>query len=158
MVEADIEKKIIDRLKGLNIPDIGIFGMWNDPTDMIGNKELANQRGYCVVKVPTRGFDTFGICEVDFDIIISLVIRVEMCKSGNEIAKIVEPIVGVLTGWNLIESDDELTDFMVDGFYPAGVQINQGGGPDIDRGSKTWSTTFNLNLKGTIGCPCKIND
>ena len=61
----------------------------------------------------------------------------------------------MLTDWNLVQSYDELEDFMVDGFYPGGIQVNQGQGPDIDKETKTWATTFNLVLRGTVGCGCQ---
>ena len=64
MVEKDIEKRIIDKINGLGIKDMGVYGLWQDGNMMLNNKELPNQKAILVVKVPTRGFDSFGICEV----------------------------------------------------------------------------------------------
>lgn len=155
MVEKDIEKRIIDKINGLGIKDMGVYGLWQDGNTMLNNKELPNQKAILVVKVPTRGFDSFGICEVQFDINISLVVRLEMCPDGMPIEQIVEPIMKMLTDWNLVQRYEELEDFMVDGFYPGGIQVNQGQGPDIDTKANTWSTTFNLVLRGTVGCGCQ---
>ena len=107
-----------------------------------------------VVKVPTRGFDTFGICEVQFDIVIVLVARIE---TNPDVVAITQPIVKMLTDWNLVQRYEELSDFMVDGFYPGGIQVNQSSGPDIDGSNKTWSITFNIALRGTVDCECQTN-
>lgn len=155
MVEKDIEKRIIDKIKGLGIKDIGVYGLWQDYGELSYNKELPKQKAIVVVKVPTRGFDTFGICEVQFDITVSVVVRMDMCSSGKELSEIVEPMVKMVSDWNLVERYDELSDFMVNDFYPAGIQVNQGSGPDVDRASSTWSMTFNMILKGTVGCGCQ---
>lgn len=155
MVEKDIEKRIIDKIKGLGIEDIGVYGLWQDCGELAYNKELPNRKAIVVVKVPTRGFDTFGICEVQFDITVSVVVRLEMCPSGKELSEIVQPMVKMFSDWNLVERYDELSDFTVNDFYPAGIQVNQGSGPDVDRASSTWSMTFNMILKGTVGCGCQ---
>lgn len=137
------------------MPDVGVFGLWSDSTNMLNNKEHSDQKAFVVVKVPTRGFDTFGICEVQFDIVIVLVARIE---ANPDVVAITQPIVKMLTDWNLVQRYDELSDFMVDGFYPGGIQVNQSSGPDIDSSNKTWSITFNIALRGTVDCECQTND
>ena len=122
MIEEALEQKIVDKIKGLNIPDSAVYGLWGASAKMYN--ESSTKRSIIVVKVPTRGFDTFGICEVQFDIMISLVIRLDKCKSGNDVMNATQPLVQMMNDWNLVKSDGELQDFMVDGFYPAGVQIN----------------------------------
>ena len=152
MVEEKLEKKIVDKIKSLEIPNSAVYGIWGESSKLY--RESPNKRAIIVVKVPSRGFDTFGICEVQFDIAISLVVRLDMCNSGNDVTDIAQPLIKMLNDWNLVESSNELEDFMVDGFYPGGVQVNQGQGPDIDRDSKTFSNTFNIVLRGTVECGC----
>lgn len=152
MIEEKLEKKITDKIKSLNIPSSEVYGLWGESSRLYN--ESPNKRTIIVVKVPTRGFDSFGICEVQFDITISLVIRLDMCKNADDVKNATEPLVRLMDSWNLVARSEELVDFMVDGFYPGGVQINQGQGPEIDRASKTISNTFNIVLRGTVECEC----
>lgn len=152
MIEEKLERKIVSKIKSLGIPSSIVYGVWGESSRLY--REKPNARTIIVVKVPTRGFDTFGICEVQFDISISLVVRLDMCKNGSDVTDATYPLVKMMNDWNLVESSSELEDFMVDGFYPGGVQINQGQGPDIDRDSKTFSNTFNIVLRGTVECGC----
>ena len=154
MIEQDLETKIVKKIQGLEIPKVTVMGTWGNASELVKKNERADQRAFVVVNVPTRGFDTFGICEVSFDIRISVAVRIEMCPTGKELAEIVDPIVGLLTKWNLVTVHDELDDFFVEDFDPAGVQVAQGTGPEIDTNTKIWSNTFNLVLRGTVGCHC----
>lgn len=157
MIEQDLEQKIVKKIRGLQIPKVSVFGSWGDASELVQKTERADQRAFVVVNVPTRGFDDFGICEVSFDIKISVAVRIEMCPTGKELAEVVDPIVKLLTKWNLVEHWEELEDFIVPDFDPAGVQVSQGTGPEIDRNTKIWSNTFNLVLRGTVGCHCLYN-
>ena len=152
MIEEKLERKIIQKIKSLNIPNSVVYGIWGESSKMY--RESSNKRTIIVVKVPTRGFDTFGICEVQFDIAISFVVRLDMCKDGNDVTAAAQPLVQLMSDWNLVERSSELEDFKVEGFYPGGVQINQGNGPDIDKDTKTISNTFNIILRGTVECGC----
>lgn len=152
MVEKDIEQRIIKKIKGLGLQDVGVYGLWSDSASILDSRESASSKAFIIVKVPTRGFDTFGICEAQFDIVISVVARIE---TSPDIIALSEPLVRMLTDWNLVQRYDELEDFIVDGFYPGGIQVNQGSGPDIDSASKTWSMTFNITLRGTVSCGCQ---
>ena len=154
MVERMIEQRIVEKIKGLNIQGLQVCGLWDYSLNIMTSNEKSNSKGFLVVKVPTRGFDTYGICEVQFDIVLSLVIRLDMCPTGKEMEQMTKPILKMLTDWNLVDRGDDLSDFMVDGFYPGGIQVNQGQGPDIDKETKTWATTFNIVLRGTIDCDC----
>lgn len=154
MIEAQIEKRIVEKLRDLDLKDIAIFGIWNDANCLSGMKEGKDKKGYVVVKVPTRGFDTYGICEVQYNIAISMVFRLEMIEEGFQIQDYTDKILGVLSQWNLVHTYDELSDFVVDGFEPGGINIGQGVGPDIDRNTKTLSMVFNLILRGTVNHEC----
>ena len=42
MVEKDLEKRIVEKIRGLGMPDVGVFGLWSDSTSMFNNKEHAD--------------------------------------------------------------------------------------------------------------------
>lgn len=113
MIEQELEKNIVKKIQGLQIPKVTVFGSWGDAAELVSKNERADQRAFVVVNVPTRGFDTFGICEASFDIRISVAVRIDMCPTGKELAEVVEPIVGLLTKWNLVQAHAELEDFFV---------------------------------------------
>lgn len=103
-----------------------------------------------IVKVNPRGWETYGLSTIDMQIQLSLVVRVELDPTGEHLVKYCESISGLLEKWNQTKSNEELTDFAVDGFVPGGVQISQGQGPDYDSDSKTWSVIFTLSLRGSV--------
>lgn len=112
--------------------------------------ESAESIGGLIVKVNPRGWETYGLSTIDMQIQLSLVVRVELDPTGEHLVKYCESISGLLEKWNQTKSNEELTDFAVDGFVPGGVQISQGQGPDYDSDSKTWSVIFTLSLRGSV--------
>lgn len=153
MIERLIEKRIVDKLKSAvdarGIEGLCVYGLWNDSADVMKSKEQSSSKAFCIVKIPPRSYTTFGICEVQMNISIALVVRADACQD-DEVSSFTEPIVDILNSWNMVHEYEELVDFEVEGFYPGGINITQGEGPDIDRSSMTWSVSFNVLLVGSI--------
>lgn len=151
MIEKDIEKNIIEKIKELNLEGLDIGGLWQPvETGLVKNIESSDSIGGLIIKVNPKGWETYGISTIDMQIQLSLVVRIELDPTGEHLVKYCESISGLLEQWNSVKSNEELTDFVVEGFIPGGVQISQGQGPDYDSNSKTWSVIFTFSLRGSV--------
>lgn len=151
MIEKDIEKNIIDKIKSLGLNGLAIDGLWQPTaTGIVKGTEKSAEPAGLLVKVNPMGYDTFGISDVIMDIGLYLTVRIDKCPTGTELVSYCEPISNLLKAWNMVQCGEELTDFVVDGFNPGGIQVNQGTGPDVDRQMKVWTVYYNMTLRGAI--------
>ena len=151
MIEKDIEGALVDVFNNMNLNGLKVTGLWQPSAEgVVKGLEKSDSVAGLVVKIPPKSFDTFGICEVQFDIQLVLTVRIEKDKSGSHLMEFVEPINAKLEEWNLVQVGEELDDFKVEGFYPGGVQIQAGSGPDLDRNLTTWTVQWNVTLRGTL--------
>ena len=149
MIEKNVEKKIIDAIEALNIPDLQVVGLWQpSATNIVKGTEQSDAVGALVVKIPPKAFDTFGICEVTMDVQMILTVRVEKDSTGENLVKFVEPITDLLEAWNLDLEGNELEALVTEDFTPGGVQVNAGSGPTFDPQTNSWSVEFSLTIRG----------
>lgn len=149
MIEKNVEKKIIDAVKALNIPDLQVTGLWQpSAANIVKGTETSDAAGALVVKIPPKAFDRFGICEVTMDAQMVLTVRAEKDQTGENLVKFAEPITEMLEAWNLDLQGDELEALVTEDFTPGGVQVNSGSGPTYDPQTHSWSVEFSLTIRG----------
>lgn len=151
MIEKDIEKKIIDRIKGLNLNGLSVNGLWQpSATGIVKGTEHSNDPAGLLVKVNPKGFNTFGISDVSMNIEIALTVRIDMCPTGEELVSFCDPISRLLQRWNMVQCGEELEDFVVDGFNPGGIRVDNGQGPQLDKQMKVWNVFYHMTLEGAV--------
>ena len=151
MIEKDIEKNIIDKIKNLNLNGLSVNGLWQpSATGIVKGTEQSDSPAGLMVRVNPKGFETFGISDVSMNIELVLTVRIDMCPTGEELLSYCEPISNLLQAWNMVQCGVELTDFVVDGFNPGGIQVDNGTGPQLDNKMKVWTVYYNMTLEGAI--------
>ena len=129
-------------------------GLWQpSATGIVKGSTLTDTPAALLIKIPPRTFDTFGMSDVTMNVRLCLSIRYELCPTGRELLEYTEPIQNIVTEWNMKQTGEELEDFEVDGFFPGGLMVNGGTGPDLDLKNKSWSVEWDITLKGALVAP-----
>lgn len=151
MIEKDIERKIIDRINGLNLNGLSVSGLWQpSATGIVKGTEPSDSPAGLLVKVNPKGFATFGISDVSMTVEMALTVRIDMCPTGEELVSFCEPISKLLQSWNMVQCGAELDDFTVEGFTPGGIHVGSGTGPQLDRQLKVWTVYYSMTLEGAV--------
>lgn len=150
MIEQDIEKNIIERLKGLELEDADIIGLWQTTDEgVLKCVEKSNAVAGVVVKVSPRSYDTFGMSDVSMIVNIVLNVRIDKCPTGDKLVEYYTKIQSLVQEWNLKQVGQELDDFVVDGFYPGGVEASAAG-PDLSKENMSWTVSWTIDLRGAV--------
>lgn len=151
MIEQLIEEKIISQMNALGLDALQCSGAWQPSAPgVVKGTEGSSFKAAIVVKVNPRGFDTFTICEVSFDVQIVLVVRIDRDPTGTALVTYAGAVLDLLTKWNLDEGHDWCVDLSCTGFDASGINVGQGTGPDIDLAAGIATCNFGFTLKGSI--------
>ena len=149
MIEKNLESAILAQLRtalsGLG-DSVRFAGSWQ-VSEIEGAEEIAT----VTVMVSPRAYDTYSIPYCNFSVSVEVMARTErLIADGVEIDDIVEPISDMLDRWQF-DIERFAADATLSGeFVAAGVRLDGGMGPVVDRKSGNLYVTQNFTIRGHV--------
>lgn len=148
MVERDIENRIVEALKTLDLEDVQIINSWNTDQSLT-NIEDDSFSSLIDIHTSPRQYDTSQIPTANIGCSIAVYTRIESDPTGLKTLDLSEKLMDMI---QLFQDDlcQAISTFEVPKFSVAGFRINGGNGPyrDIAKGYTAFQIDF--TLRGVI--------
>ena len=149
MIEADLEKIIIDNFKNvLKDYDTQIYGTWQATDIENKSEEEDGVESVLTVKALPRSYDTPTVPYASMSFQIALVVRSDVDFNGKDYIGITELVSKKMQEWQKSYSAYR-DDFTTENFEPTGFQLD-GGDCGIDKTNYVWTYVQNFTLYGII--------
>ena len=151
MIEKSIEANIIAAIEALNLTGLAVRGAWQSAAaGEVKSEESDTAPAALAVAVSPRSFERFGMSVASMEVALSLAIRADLCPTGTAIQLYADPIMALLTHWQMSLCCADDCGLAVDGFEPGGVQMSGGGVPEFNREAGIWSVSWTLSIRGAV--------
>lgn len=148
MIEADLEKIVVDSLKAaLEGYDTQVYGTWQ-PADGVKSEEEDGVESVLTVKAFPRSYDTPTVPYAGFSFQVALVVRSDVDFDGKDYIQITDAVSNKLQQWQK-NYESYHGEFSTNSFDPTGFQLD-GGDCGIDKASCVWTYVQNFTLYGII--------
>lgn len=149
MIEADLEKIIIDNFKNvLKDYDTQIYGTWQATDIENKSEEEDGVESVLTVKALPRSYDTPTIPYASMSFQVALVVRSDVDFNGKDYIGITELVSTKMQEWQKSYGAYR-EDFTTENFEPTGFQLD-GGDCGIDKTNYVWTYVQNFTLYGII--------
>ena len=149
MIEADLEKIIIDNFKNvLKDYDTQIYGTWQTTDIENKSEEEDGVESVLTVKALPRSYDTPTVPYASMSFQVALVVRSDVDFNGKDYIGITELVSTKMQEWQKSYGTYR-EDFTTENFEPTGFQLD-GGDCGIDKTNYVWSYVQNFTLYGII--------
>ena len=149
MIEADLEKIIIDNFKNvLKDYDTQIYGTWQATDIENKSEEEDGVESVLTVKALPRSYDTPTVPYASMSFQVALVVRSDVDFNGKDYIGITELVSKKMQEWQKSYGVYH-EDFTTENFEPTGFQLD-GGDCGLDKTNYVWSYVQNFTLYGII--------
>lgn len=150
MIEAELEKRIVDGIAGaltaagLDAAAFDLRGMWQTAAE--GAVKGAENAAPVILRlaVSPRAFDSYALPEVTFTCALSVVFRADLDAAGARVHTVCGALADLLAQWHTARAPE----LDVDGFAVHGFQSLGGTPPAWHADAATWSAVFNFAIVG----------
>ena len=151
MIEAEIEKSLINEFKKLNIEGLRFVGSWDvaSPGEVKG-VEGATYDALATVRVSTRTYEGYSYPWCIISCSLGLAYRSECDATGEKFIDAMERFTTRFNDWQM-SFDDAMNVFSIPGkfdFY--GFLLTGGEAPQIDDEIGCWIAAQTFDIKGSI--------
>lgn len=149
MIEADLEKIIIDNFKNvLKDYDTQIYGTWQTTDVENKSEEEDGVESVLTVKALPRSYDTPTVPYASMSFQIALVVRSDVDFNGKDYIGITDLVSTKMQEWQKSYGAYH-EDFTTENFEPTGFQLD-GGDCGLDKTNYVWTYVQNFTLYGII--------
>ena len=149
MIECKLQSCIIALIhsayEAAGIGGVRFIGSWQAP-----ETESKGDRAVIAVAVSPRAYDTYSIPHCDFAVSVAIAARSELFEDGEDISDFAAPLVDLLDGWQF-DINQFAADVTLEGeFMAAGVRMDGGAAPILDRDSGNVTASFGFTVRGHV--------
>ena len=149
MIERDIEKAVIARVKALAVDGLQVVGMWQaSAAGIVRGLEGADFTAALSVAAKPKTFQTFSLPTADIPVSLTLSVRAERAPDGDALHDFTAPVAALLDDWQASIASVK-TDFTLSNFNPCGFRLD-GGEVSFDRNATAWVVTQSFTLRGIV--------